>query len=731
MSTEPGQQAESPPAGSWIRRLSLSSQIFIGLGAGIFLGVVLGELVGWLDVVGNIYIRLLQMTVLPYVTVALIAGLGSLTWSRAGSVLRYCGIFLLLTWVVAFVLILLTPLAFPDREAAAFFSSAMIEARPDIDLIQLYIPDNPFYSMANNLVPAVVLFSICLGAALIFTKNKDRLVDSLKVLTDALGIVTRAVVKLTPLGVFALSASAAGTLSIDELRELQVYLINFVLMCLVAGLWILPGLAALLTGIRYRTIMGASKDVLVTAFATGNVFVVLPMLADCAKQVFDEGEDTEAIVDLVVPLAYNFPNAGKLLMLIFVSFAGWFTGAELSVSDYPQFASSGLVTSFASMNAAIPFSLDLFHIPADMFELFAVTGIVNYRFSTLVAAVSIIFLSITTIAAVRGTLRIEVAKLVRFSVISLLVVAASIGLSRAYTAAFATTEYTKDQVIAKMHGMTPRVEFVVRRGDESTRCDAPPPGERLSWIRERQLLRVGYLPAALPFAFFNGKDELVGFDVEMAHILASELGLELEFVPTSYPSLDEDLNRGCIDYAMGGVISNTQLLATVLLTDPYLEITLGFVVPDHLRNTFSSWAEIRSLDDFRLAVVGSPYVARKASMVLPNADVEVIASAQSFFQDRSEEFDAVLMPVEVGSAWTLLHPEYSAVAPKPVQFRAPMVYAVPSGEWSLAEFLSGWVRNKEYSGEQRRLHDYWILGKNAAPKKPRWSVVRDVFGWVD
>ena len=45
------------------------------------------------------------------------------------------------------------------------------------------------------------------------------------------------------------------------------------------------------------------------------------------------------------------------------------------------------------------------------------------------------------------------------------------------------------------------------------------------------MLRVGYLPDNLPFAFFNAAGDLVGFDIEMAHTLARDLRVELEFVP--------------------------------------------------------------------------------------------------------------------------------------------------------------------------------------------------------
>ena len=61
------------------RGLSLSTRILIGLGLGILTGVFLGEFAQPLQVLSDAYIRLMQMTVIPYMAVAIIVGLGQLT----------------------------------------------------------------------------------------------------------------------------------------------------------------------------------------------------------------------------------------------------------------------------------------------------------------------------------------------------------------------------------------------------------------------------------------------------------------------------------------------------------------------------------------------------------------------------------------------------------------------------------------------------------------------------
>ena len=59
--------------------MSLSTQILLGLGLGALTGIFVGELAAPLEIVGTGFVRLLQMTVLPYMTFSLVAGLGRLT----------------------------------------------------------------------------------------------------------------------------------------------------------------------------------------------------------------------------------------------------------------------------------------------------------------------------------------------------------------------------------------------------------------------------------------------------------------------------------------------------------------------------------------------------------------------------------------------------------------------------------------------------------------------------
>src|SRR5512145_3068927 len=117
---------------------------------------------------------------------SLIEGVGSLGGAGARRLLLRVGTLSLVLWAIALGAVMLMPLAFPEVKSASFFSTTLVENRPPLDFVALYIPSNPFHSLANNIVPAVVLFSIFLGVALIGIERKQGLLEVLALLERAL-----------------------------------------------------------------------------------------------------------------------------------------------------------------------------------------------------------------------------------------------------------------------------------------------------------------------------------------------------------------------------------------------------------------------------------------------------------------------------------------------------------------------------------------------------------------
>jgi len=133
-------------------------------------------------------------------------------------------------------------------------------------------------------------------------------------------------------------------------------------------------------------VVGGTRDGLITVFATSSALIVVPLLTERSKELLRRGtlstEDTESAVDVIIPTLTSFPKIGTLLPISFVLFAGWFSGAPVSVAHYPLFVGSGLASFLASPNVAVPFPLNLLRIPVDMFQLYLALNVIivkDYR----------------------------------------------------------------------------------------------------------------------------------------------------------------------------------------------------------------------------------------------------------------------------------------------------------------------------------------------------------------
>ena len=713
-------------------RPSLSTMILIGLASGVAVGLFFGEMASSFEIVGRAYIGLIQMTILPYMVVSLIGGIGHLSYDSAKRLALTGGTVLLGSWLLAFIIIFILPLAFPANEGGTFYSPSLVQAAK-VDFIDLYIPSNPFSSLARTIIPAAAVFSVFLGVALIGVQHKAGLLEVFTAISDTLTSVAKIVVKLTPIGVFAISANAAGTMTIDEFGRLQTYIITFLLATLLLTFWILPALVAVLTPFRYGEVMRSCRDALVTGFVTGNLFIVLPILIEAGKQLFAEQtrntEETDRFVEVLIPISFNFPNIGKLLTLLFVLFAGWYTGNSIGLADYPMFSTLGLFALFGGVDMALPFLLDQMRIPSDMYQLYVVTGVINGWFATLIAVMNLYAFTLVATCAAMGSMTINWRQLTRFTVISLALVVGVIGLARWGLTMMVSKEDAQLQTLTSIE-LSPQVPSELHKQAPKNLTPLPEPQRpRLERILERGTLRVGYREDALPFSFLDTEGTLVGLDIQLFHMLALELNLTLEFIPWEYDTLVQQLETGQFDLVAGGLIVNTERLTSVSFSEPYMKITVGLLVRDYQRNELNTWQEINDLPGFRIGIPSKGLV-QHAQDFLPETEIVQIDSYQQFFNGGIQNVDTVAISAEAGSAWTILYPSYAVTIPEP-HITRPVAIAMAQGDQQFTEFVNAWLSLKKTDGSIDQLYDKWILGKVGKRKEPRWSVIRNVLQWVD
>ena len=707
------------------KSISLSTQILFGLTLGIFVGLFFGDKASVLAIIGKAYIGLIQMSILPYMVASLMLGIGSLSYEKAKNLGITAGIVLVGSWFLAFIIVFLIPLAFPTIEAGSFYSPNLVEIA-DVDFIDLYIPVNPFSSMARTVVPAAALFSVVFGIALIGVENKQSLLNILDATSKTLTRIAMMVVKVTPIGVFAIAANAAGTMTVEEFGRLQCYIIPFIVATLLLTFWVLPGLAAAITPFSYREILKSVRDALTTGFVTGNLFITLPMLVENARKLFEDrrikNDDTNNYIEVLIPTSFNFPNIGKLLTLLFVLFAGWFVGKNIALADYPGFAVTGLFTLFGGVDLALPFLLDQMQIPSDMYQLYVVTGVLNGWFATLLAVMNLYVFTLVAACAATGTMQINWSRIFRFAIISLVIfIAVLLGMR------FVLSEMVSKENIHRHTLMQSEIEISKTADIKKIRSkDTVAQESRLRSIINRGKLRVGYNPENMPFSFVNDNGDLVGFDIELMHLLSQALEVGLEFIPWTYETTIKEIEQNKFDVIIGGMIVTPERLVKANFSNPYMNITTALVVKDYQRDKFKSWRMIDKERINRLGVVGEGRVKRVKSF-LTNTDIVMMESFSEFFTDNPKEVDAIVISAEAGSAWTILYPSYSVVVPEP-HIKANVALAMPLGLSDFEGFVNDWLEMEKTRGIINKFYDKWILGKKVETKKPRWSIGRDVFG---
>jgi len=523
-------------------------------------------------------------------------------------------------------------------------------------------------------------------------------------------------------------------MTIEQFGKLQVYLVSFNAAALLLTFGILPLMVISLTPFKYKDVVGMSKDALVTAFTTGNLFVVLPVLTENCKKLFEKyqlkQEKTNVYIDVTIPVSFNFPNTGKLLMLLFILFAAWFSGNAFSLSQYPMFAFSGLLSFFGGVDVAMPFMLDLMEIPSDLYQLYLVTGVINGRTATLLGAMNLLVFTVLATSSLTGTMSFTIHKFTVAAVTSLLLIVATLGGSRVYFTMAVKNVYEKDKVITSMQSAVIPASGTIYTEIPEKPATGPSRLTVLERVKKRGILRVGYHPDNLPFSYFNSADDLVGFDIDMASLLAEDLGVNIEYIPFKFETLADQLENNHFDIAMSGIELTVNRLDQMKFSIPYMRSTLAFIVPDHLRDNFLNPSTIDEMEKLKIGVPRLEYLKKKIERYHADIEAVLLESPRVFFE-REHDLDACLMTAEQGAAWTLLYPKYQIVVPKPNVVSLSLGYPIRKNDPEMAEFIDQWIRIKQQERQFQKIYNHWILGFGADEKEPRWSVIRNVLHWVD
>ena len=270
-------------------RQSLALQIFLGMALGILVGGIFGKDVQGLKMLGDIFLRLLQMLVVPFVFTVLLTGTASIGNPKD---LGRVGVKVLLlyeiTSLIAIAISLSVALAIqpgmglPKLEGAPPKPPVAMDFK---DLFMTFIPSNPFDAAARGDMMQLIVFSLFFGVALGMIKKRVPVVlQVLEQVNEGLISLVGIVMKLAPYGVFGLMTWTMSTYGLPVLIPLAKYLIG-IAISITFQIFIVSGLLVwLFTRLNPVTFFKHCWEAMVVAFTTCSSAASLPLQFKAAQQ---------------------------------------------------------------------------------------------------------------------------------------------------------------------------------------------------------------------------------------------------------------------------------------------------------------------------------------------------------------------------------------------------------------------------------------------------------------
>jgi proton glutamate symport protein len=696
-----------------LSKISLSSQIMLAMAIGLIIGGFGVTLYAMVNHLADAFVMLLQMTALPYIALSLMVGIGGLSASKAKSALKSSVILVILLIALMLCFILMAPLSFPNWQTAEFYSANTIKVSREFNLVELFIPSNPFNAFANAVIPSVVFFSVFIGVGLMPIKNKRQTLTVLGNLKQSVSNISNLVMRFAPVGVFCIGWRAAATLDASQLDGLMIYVASALVLALLLCFVVFPALLATITPFGYRAILKASREAMVTAFATGSFFVVIPIIVEKTKQLialqYPDIDNVDKVSDVIVPISYSLPVGGKLLSLLFVLFAAWFSGAYISFEDYVKLVVMGIPQLFGTSTLAMQNLLELFNVSHSMFDFFIVSeNLVVGRLSALLSVIFASCLPLLVATSMAKAFRIKKKALIRnLAIIPLLSVFAFISLKFAFSSI--SYQYEGYAKFIKRDFLMESVHSIYLDDVQESSDMVQPFAGVLTRIKQRGFIRVGYFRDDLPYSFHNNNGKLVGFDIEIMNQLAIDLNVSLEFVKVFRHQAESLLSSGYLDITTGvPVIPDNMMRFT--LTMPYSKQNLAIIVKDKRRAEFTNWDNILQRDDLILGIPENFYYEKAIAKTFTHGKAWEISTPRLFFKPEYSHIDAMLFGAAASSAWTLLKPSYTVVVPKPELAPLYMAFPINKNDHSFELFMRNWISMKQQSNTIDKLFNYWIKG---------------------
>ena len=379
---------------------------------------------------------ILKITAIPYLIVAIIHGLGLLTRGQAMRILKKGSFFIGLAIFINICMIYLMYWSYPAAEGPSHTGYAMKEI-PTLNFAELLIPENIFYNLSNNIIPAVVVFCILFGISLMYIADKQSFMSNMQTLLDSLSKVTSWIARITPIGTFIIMALQAGTIQISTIKQMSTYIILFIIGTSMVTFWIIPRLASMLTPMKAITWIKNLIPVLILTYTTTLTIVALPYIISIIRRevqmLYPKDENVQTQVQGTVSIIFNLP-LGSIFTAAFVFFTSVFFATKLGFPEQFKLLLTTFLTCLGAVGLgswinSLTFILDSLGLPLDAINLFLVVVPFTAGFQSMVSAMLISTLAFLIMLAGRGLLTFNWKKVVlntAFTILPVLAVFATI-----------------------------------------------------------------------------------------------------------------------------------------------------------------------------------------------------------------------------------------------------------------------------------------------------------------
>jgi len=714
--------------------LSLPFQVLIGALAGVVAGLFAGDFMRYVMPVGKAYVQLLAMCVYPYLLASLVHGLGGLKPATAGRLFAKAWHAYALGWGVVIAAMLLLSLSFPSAGAPKEITPQ--PAGGGVDLVSVLVPGNLFAALIRNYVPAVVLFAVLYGFALQRLRNKESLLAVTANIKAASVTIWRWVVRISPLGVFALFAGTAGTLSLHQVEGVVLYLVTYTTGAALLAFWVLPALLSAITGVSYRDIMRECRDGIILSLVTTLSVVSLPAISRAAEKFAGkqekEGSDTKDIVGTNISIAYPFAQFGNLVVMLFILFGAFYFQNALSTGHFlllPILAPIATVGSPSTTVGALSFFSALFRMPEGAQGLYVATMTFTRYGQVALSVMGFAFITILSTLSFYGKLRVRPARVVAVLASAVILLGATAMGLRSAAPSLLTSGKHHFMELGLEHTLARDLEVTVH-GPDYSQPEIEQGGEYgMNRIRRTGVLRVGYHDALIPFCYRNGRGELVGHDVAFMYRLARDLNVHLEFVPTRWGGLKESLDTNACDITIGAIHVTPERLRDMALSKPYHQDPLSILARSEVADRLDSREGVRGAKDLTIGYFASPVIQRLTRDMFPNNRLVQLRDNEELLE--RDDVDAVVWGFTQTRAFARSHEGFTAVVPDGMGVPVAYAYAMGADSDELRDYVDAWIDLQRANGFADRQIRHWMDGMPDIPPRRRWCILRDVLHWVD